>query len=114
MYKDEVLNGIENLKIYIKEMRNNDLEYNEEQREEKHQIILAYVNELKKTIYEDITNLNKHIEELEESQISDMDTLEIGIKGLLERETEQIIIISQLQVIVGTMKLRLDKLEEKQ
>ncbi len=33
MYKDEVMNGIENLKTHIKEMRDNDMEYNQEQRD---------------------------------------------------------------------------------
>ena len=42
MYKDEVLNGIEDMQIYIKEMRDNDLSYNEEQREKIKDKIQAY------------------------------------------------------------------------
>jgi len=47
MYKDEVLNGIENLKSYIKEFRDNDLEYNKAERERMNTFIMDYIKKMR-------------------------------------------------------------------
>ena len=65
MYKDD---GIENLKIYIKDMRDNDLSYNEEQREKMNIVIINYVDKM------------------EEKHTRDMDVLEARIRNLVKTE----------------------------
>lgn len=133
MYKDVVMNSITELRNYIekiladnydynKEMRDNDLGYNQEQRDKmvnKTDIIFNNIGKDYAESLQRITLLGDKIVFLEEktekgleSHDRDMDLLEARIRSLLMIEEKQTIIIGDLRDDVNNMRHDLKILKE--